>query len=176
MPGTALYSSRLSPPEKSLYSFRMLSVSYPACGEVTERPMVLAWKAGVVKATGGSNPPLSARIKITDLPLGGIRSGTSADLMSEKRPGRPRQRVQGRQRRNQQDAGDEVAESPSPPYSYIVLGFRLRLPVEVTAGSRATDIRELRQARKGAAVTVLCVCRGGAWLSLVSAIFFFPYP
>ena len=44
------------------------------------------------------------------------------------------------------------------------------LPVEVTAGSRATDIREPRQARKGAAVTVLDVCRGGAWLSLVPAI------
>jgi len=44
------------------------------------------------------------------------------------------------------------------------------LPVEVTAGSRATDIRELRQARKGAAVTVLDVCRGSAWLSLVPAI------
>ncbi len=47
-------------PEKSLYSFLSVSVSYAACGEVTERPMVLAWKAGVVKATGGSNPPLSA--------------------------------------------------------------------------------------------------------------------
>ncbi len=46
------------------------------------------------------------------------------------------------------------------------------LPVEVTAGSRATDIRELRQARKGAAVTVLDVCRGSAWLSLVPAILF----
>ena len=45
-----------------------------------------------------------------------------------------------------------------------------QLPVEVTAGSRATDDRELRQARKGAAVTVLDVCRGGAWLSLVLAI------
>jgi len=51
--------------------------------------------------------------------------------------------------------------------------FDLVLPVEVTAGSRATDIRELRQARKGAAVTVLDVCREGAWLSLVSAILFF---
>ena len=29
-------------------------------GEVTERPMVLAWKAGVVNATRGSNPRLSA--------------------------------------------------------------------------------------------------------------------
>ena len=74
MPGIALYSSRLSWSEKSLYSFRMLSVSYPACGEVTERPMVLAWKAGVVKATRGSNPRLSARIKITDLPLGGFEA------------------------------------------------------------------------------------------------------
>ncbi len=40
----------------------------------------------------------------------------------------------------------------------------------MTAGSRATDIRELRQTRKGAAVTVLNVCRGSAWLSLVPAI------
>ncbi len=45
------------------------------------------------------------------------------------------------------------------------------LPAEVTAGSRATVGRKPRQARKGAAVAVLSVCRGGAWLSLVSAIF-----
>jgi hypothetical protein len=29
-------------------------------GEVTERPKVHDWKSCVVKATGGSNPPLSA--------------------------------------------------------------------------------------------------------------------
>lgn len=53
---------------------------------------------------------------------------------------------------------------------FTTIKFRSSLPVEVTAGSRATDIRELRQTRKGAAVTVLDVCRGGAWLSLVPAI------
>jgi hypothetical protein len=44
------------------------------------------------------------------------------------------------------------------------------LPSEVTAGSRATDGREPRQARKGAAAATFAVCRGGAWLSLVPAI------
>ena len=39
---------------------------YAARGEVTERPMVLAWKAGVVNATGGSNPPLSAIFCLAD--------------------------------------------------------------------------------------------------------------
>jgi hypothetical protein len=32
--------------------------------------------------------------------------------MSEKRPGRPRQRAQGSRRRNPRDAGDVVGESP----------------------------------------------------------------
>ncbi len=32
--------------------------------------------------------------------------------MSEKRTGRPRQRVQGGRRRSQRDAGDKVGESP----------------------------------------------------------------
>jgi len=53
---------------------------------------------------------------------------------------------------------------------YIIKPSGQTLPVEVTAGSRATDIRKLRQARKGAAVADLDVCRGGAWLSLVPAI------
>ena len=65
------------------------------------------------------------------------------------------------------------------------LHFSLRqdrrlLPTEVTAGSRATDGREPRQARKGAAAVAPVVCRGGAWLSLVPAIFSgtpdVPYP
>jgi len=43
------------------------------------------------------------------------------------------------------------------------------LPSEVTAGSRATDGRELRQTRKGAAAATSAVCRGSAWLSLVPA-------
>ena len=52
--------------------------------------------------------------------------------------------------------------------------FRMNagLPIEVTAGSHATACRKTRQARKGAAVAVLDVCRGEARLSLVSAIFF----
>ena len=52
--------------EKSLYSFRVVSVRFAARGEVTERPMVLAWKAGVVKATRGSNPRLSAIFLLMD--------------------------------------------------------------------------------------------------------------
>jgi len=51
-----------------------------------------------------------------------------------------------------------------------------QLPLEVTARSRATADRQPRQARKGAAATVLVVCRGGAWLSLVAATFIFPCP
>jgi len=39
----------------------------------------------------------------------------------------------------------------------------------VTAGSRATNGRQPRQARKGAAATASVVCRGGAWLSLLAA-------
>ena len=46
------------------------------------------------------------------------------------------------------------------------------LPLEVATGSRATGARELRQAWKGAAVTMSSVCRGGAWLPLVVAILF----
>ena len=42
----------------------------------------------------------------------GIRSGASADLMSEKRPGWPRQRAQGSRRRSPQDADAQVGESP----------------------------------------------------------------
>ena len=52
--------------EKSLYSAMFDSVCSGIRGEVTERPMVLAWKAGVVNATGGSNPPLSAIIYQAD--------------------------------------------------------------------------------------------------------------
>ena len=44
------------------------------------------------------------------------------------------------------------------------------LPSEVTAGSRATDRRELRQARKGAAAAAPAVCRGSAWLSPLTTI------
>jgi len=51
----------------------------------------------------------------------------------------------------------------------FVSGRGRYLPSEVTAGSRATDGRELRQARKGAAAAASAVCRGGAWLSLVPA-------
>ncbi len=35
-------------------------VSCSICGEVTERPKVLAWKAGVPQGTEGSNPSFSA--------------------------------------------------------------------------------------------------------------------
>jgi hypothetical protein len=49
--------------EKALYSFQSVSVRSAVRGEVTERPMVLAWKAGVVNATRGSNPRLSAILK-----------------------------------------------------------------------------------------------------------------
>ncbi len=54
---------RLESIEKALYSFQSVGVEFPVRGEVTERPMVLAWKAGVVHATRGSNPRLSAIIK-----------------------------------------------------------------------------------------------------------------
>ena len=46
--------------EKALYTFQSVGVVSAIRGEVTERPMVLAWKAGVVHATRGSNPRLSA--------------------------------------------------------------------------------------------------------------------
>jgi hypothetical protein len=36
----------------------------------------------------------------------------SADLVSEKRPGRPRQQMEGSRRRQPRDAGAEVGESP----------------------------------------------------------------
>ena len=52
--------------EKHLYSFVGISVRSRIRGEVTERPMVLAWKAGVVKATRGSNPRLSAIFLLMD--------------------------------------------------------------------------------------------------------------
>ena len=45
------------------------------------------------------------------------------------------------------------------------------LPAEVTAGSHATNGCEPRQTRKGAAAATLFVCRGSAWLSLVSVTF-----
>ena len=59
--------------EKSLYRFWFVSVWYAACGEVTERPMVLAWKAGVVKATRGSNPRLSAILELVRIIVGLLR-------------------------------------------------------------------------------------------------------
>ena len=98
--------------EKTLYRKAFFSVFFLFCGEVTERPKVLAWKAGVLQGTEGSNPSLSA-----------------------------------------------ISFS----------GYGTYLPSEVTAGSRATDGRELRQTRKGAAAATSAVCRGGAWLSLVPA-------
>jgi hypothetical protein len=52
--------------EKYLYTLILVGVSSLFRGEVTERPMVLAWKAGVVKATGGSNPPLSAILQTAE--------------------------------------------------------------------------------------------------------------
>ncbi len=60
-------------------------------------------------------------------------------------------------------------EGSNPSLSAISFCASLSLPLEVTAGSRATDGRELRQARKGAAATASAVCRGSAWLSLVTA-------
>jgi hypothetical protein len=62
----------------------------------------------------------------------------------------------------------------SPLSAIFIAEDRCRLPIEVTAGSRATDGRKPRQAREGAAVAASAVCRGGAWLSLVSAILLLP--
>ncbi len=145
-------------------------VSCPICGEVTERPKVHDWKSCVPQGTGGSNPPLSASIKTTKSPLG-IRSGASAaggrkaDRMSASASaGEPTQEQAGCLRRSGRIP-------PSPPVLKSLVAF-WSLPTEVTAGSRATDGRKLRQARKGAAVVAFSVCRGGAWLSLVPAILF----
>jgi hypothetical protein len=65
-PDLHLLLSLKKPWKNPLYSFRPVGVMYAARGEVTERPMVLAWKAGVVNATGGSNPPLSAIFYLAD--------------------------------------------------------------------------------------------------------------
>ena len=69
-----------------------------------------------------------------------------------------------------------VAQAKVKPDAEIAekgdFGTETRLPIEVTAGSHAMTGRKPRQARKGATVAVLVVCRGEAWLSLVSAIFF----
>ena len=71
-------------------------------------------------ATGGvdESPPLRHNLFTSDVPWG-IRSGTSADLMSEKRTGCPRQRVQGSRRSRWRDATDGVDESP--PLSAIII-------------------------------------------------------
>ena len=61
-------------------------------------------------------------------------------------------------------------EGSNPSLSAITFSCHsTNLPSEVTAGSRATDGRELRQTRKGAAAATSAVCRGSAWLSLVPA-------
>jgi len=104
-----------------------------------------------------------------------------------ERAGCPRQRAQGSRRRSRHEGGDVVGESlplrkfqtirsislgmcSGASQSFSALLIYGGLPIEVTAGSRATGGCQLRQARKGAAVTTSPVCRGGAWLSLVAAI------
>lgn len=77
--------------EKSLYRKALFSVLFLFCGEVTERPKVLAWKAGVLQGTGGSNPPLSASFTYFKHSQGFEAERTLP--VAEERTVRPRQRV-----------------------------------------------------------------------------------
>ena len=77
----------------------------------------------LIPAFPGSIPGAPAIYKYgTDLDRD--RSGASADLKSEKRIGRPRQREQGRLRRIRLDGGDEVDDPWCPShFTLLVKGW-----------------------------------------------------